>query len=257
MKILSTAMFGTATVLLLGLGVTTPAYSQNPNDLKQLLETRFCQGCDLRGANLSGAHLIGVDLRDANLAGANLANINLEGADLKGANLTSANLEGAFLNQTEFNDANLSCANLTNANLVQAQLEGANLLNADLTGSEFAIPTLQTAELSRGSAQDLGIPEELTIGRDPDSLTFPMGGPELGQPFEYTKEYLDDLFEPNIDPFTSNKTNTFPRINNILRPDETDIFPDQIMKFDDDMRGDPHEWGGQHRSGVGLLEVGL
>ena len=151
MKILSTAMFGTATVLLLGLGVTTPAYSQNPNDLKQLLETRFCQGCDLRGANLSGAHLIGVDLRDANLAGANLANINLEGADLKGANLTSANLEGAFL----------------------------NLLNADLTGSEFAIPTLQTAELSRGSAQDLGIPEELTIGRDPDSLTFPMGGARI------------------------------------------------------------------------------
>jgi len=190
-------------VLLLGLGVTTPAYSQNPNDLKQLLETRFCQGCDLRGANLSGAHLIGVDLRDANLTGANLTNINLEGADLTGANLTSANLEGAFLNQTEFNDANLSGANLTNANLVQAQLEGANLLNADLTGTEFAIPTLQTAELPIGSAKDLGTAEELTIGRDPNLLVFPFGGPESGQPFEYTKEYLGGIVYPTTSPIQS------------------------------------------------------
>lgn len=236
MKILSTAVFGAATVLLLGLGVTTPAYSQNSNDLKQLLETRFCQGCDLRGANLSGAHLIGVDLRNANLAGANLANVNLEGADLKGANLTSANLEGAFLNQTEFNHANLSGANLTNANLVQAQLEGANLLNADLTGSEFAIPTLQTAELPRGFAQDLGIPEELTIGRDPDSLTFPMGGPESGQPFEYNQEYLDEMVNPTL---------------NQLQPINSNSFSSPNNTFNDGMRGDVRP------SGIDMLEVGF
>ncbi|HEY9867092.1 MAG TPA: pentapeptide repeat-containing protein [Candidatus Obscuribacterales bacterium] len=256
MKILSTAVLGAATVLLLGLGVTTPAYSQNPNDLKQLLETRFCQGCDLRGANLSGAHLIGVDLRDANLTGANLANINLEGADLTGANLTSANLEGAFLNQTEFNDANLSGANLTNANLIKAQLEGANLLNADLTGTEFAIPTLQTAKLLRGSAQDLGIQEELTIGRDPERLVFPFGGPESDQPFEYTQEYFGGVVNPNINPFRSHKIDPFPSIS-ILRPHETDVFADQITRFDDDLRGEPHEWGGQDQSGVSLLGVGF
>jgi hypothetical protein len=236
MKILSTAVFGAATVLLLGLGVTTPAYSQNPNDLKQLLETRFCPGCDLRGANLSGAHLIGVDLRDANLTGANLTNINLEGADLTGANLTSANLEGAFLNQAEFNDANLSGANLTNANLVQAQLDGANLLNADLTGSEFAIPTLQTAELPRGSAQDLGIAEELTMGRDPDSLMLPMGGPESGQPFEYNQEYLDEIINPTLNPLKPINSDTFLRLNNI---------------FNQGMRGDFRP------SGIDVLEVGF
>jgi hypothetical protein len=236
MKILSTAVLGAATVLLLGLGVTTPAYSQNPNDLKQLLETRLCQGCDLRGANLSGAHLIGVDLRDANLTGANLANINLEGADLTGANLTSANLEGAFLNQTEFNHANLSGANLTNANLVQAQLEGANLLNADLTGSEFAIPTLQTAELPIGSAQDLGIPEELTIGRDPDSLILPMGGPELGQPFEYNQEYLDQTVNPTL---------------NLSPPMDSAPFLRKTTTFNDGMRGDVRP------SGIDILEVGF
>ncbi|VXD13289.1 pentapeptide repeat-containing protein [Planktothrix paucivesiculata] len=236
MKILSTTVFGAATVLLLGLGVTTPAYSQNPNDLKQLLETRFCQGCDLRGANLSGAHLIGVDLRDANLTGANLANINLEGADLTGANLTSANLEGAFLNQTEFNDANLNGANLTNANLIQAQLDGANLLNADLTGTEFAIPTLQTAELPRGSAQDLGIPEELTIGRDPDRLVFPFGGPESDQPFEYNQEYLDAIVNPNL---------------NSLQPVESDGFLSPNNNLDNGMRGDVRP------SGIDVLEVGF
>ncbi|WRH66894.1 MAG: pentapeptide repeat-containing protein [Planktothrix sp. GU0601_MAG3] len=236
MKILSTAVFGAATVLLLGLGVTTPAYSQNPNDLKQLLETRFCPGCDLRGANLSGAHLIGVDLRDANLAGANLANINLEGADLTGANLTSANLEGAFLNQTEFNDANLSGANLTNANLVQAQLEGANVLNADLTGTELAIPALQTAKLPRGSAQDLGIPEELTIGRDSDSLVFPFGGPESDQPFAYNQEYLDAMVNPNLHP---------------LQPMESDPFFRANDNFDHGMRGDVRP------SGIDVLEVGF
>lgn len=236
MKILSTTVFGAATVLLLGLGVTTPAYSQNPNDLKQLLETRFCQGCDLRGANLSGAHLIGVDLRDANLTGANLTNINLEGADLTGANLTSANLEGAFLNQTEFNHANLTNANLTDANLVQAQLEGANLLNADLTGTEFAIPTLQTAELPRGSAQDLGIPEELTIGRDPDSLILPMGGPESDRPFEYNQEYLDVIVNPNL--------NSLPLV-------ESDPFLSPNNNLDNGMRGDVRP------SGIDVLEVGF
>ncbi|VXD12338.1 Pentapeptide repeat protein [Planktothrix serta PCC 8927] len=232
MKILSTAMFGTATVLLLGLGVTTPAYSQNPNDLKQLLETRFCQGCDLRGANLSGAHLIGVDLRDANLAGANLANANLEGADLKGANLTAANLEGAFLNQVEFNHANLTAANLTDANLVQAQLDGANLLNADLTGSEFAIPTVQTAELPKGSADDLGIPE-MGVGLD-SRLTFPVGGPELDEPFEYSQEYLDQTVNPTL---------------NSSQAIDSDPFLRKTTTFNDGMRGDVNP------SGTDLLKV--
>ena len=232
MKILSTAMFGTATVLLLGLGVTTPAYSQNPNDLKQLLETRFCQGCDLRGANLSGAHLIGVDLRDANLAGANLANANLEGADLKGANLTAANLEGAFLNQVEFNHANLSGANLTDANLVQAQLDGANLLNANLTGSEFAIPTVQSAELPKGFADDLGRPE-IGVGFD-SRLTFPVGGQELDEPFEYSQEYLDQTVNPTLNP---------------SQPMDSEPFFRPTTTFNNGMRGDVNP------SGVDVLQV--
>ncbi|MFM6189406.1 pentapeptide repeat-containing protein [Planktothrix sp.] len=233
MKILSTAIFGAATVLLLGFGVTTPAYSQNSNDLKQLLETRFCQGCDLRGANLSGAHLIGVDLRDANLAGANLAHANLEGADLKGANLKEANLEGAFLNQVEFNDANLSGANLTYANLVQAQLDGANLLNADLTGSEFAIPTLQSAELPRGFADDLGTPE-MSAGNN-SRLTFPVGGLELNEPFEYSQEYLDQTVNLTLNP---------------TQPIDSDPFlGGKTTNFNDGMRGDVNP------SGSGVLKV--
>lgn len=231
MKFQAKAMFGAATVLLLGFGVATPAYTQNPNDVKQLLETRLCQGCDLRGANLSGAHLIGVDLRDANLAGANLEGANLEGADLTGANLNEANLEGAFLNQAEFNNANLIGANLTEANLVQAQLDGANLANANLTGTDFGIQSVENAQLPKGSADDIGT---LNIGRDPSRLTFPVGGPELDEPFEYNQEYLDQMVNPTLNP---------------SQPIDTDPFLQRTTTFDDGMRGDVNP------SGADLIQV--
>ena len=232
MKIQAKTLFGAATVLLLGFGVATPAYSQNSNDLKQLLETRLCQGCDLRGANLSGAHLIGVDLRDANLAGANLEGANLEGADLTGANLNQANLEGAFLNQAEFNDANLTNANLTDANLVQAQLDGAILANADLTGTDFGLTRVENAQIPTGSAEDIGT---LNIGRDPSRLTFPVGGEELDEPFEYNREYLDEVVNPQL---------------NQLQPDQ-DPFLRTTTTFDNGMRGDVNP------SGADLIEVGF
>ena len=64
-------------------------------------------GCDLRGANLTGANLSLADLTNANLSVADLTYANLSVADLTNANLSVADLA----------NANLSLADLTNAAL--------------------------------------------------------------------------------------------------------------------------------------------
>lgn len=52
-------------------------------EVRELLWSKECPECDLRGANLSGADLNGADMRGADLSGADLS-----GADLRHAELT-------------------------------------------------------------------------------------------------------------------------------------------------------------------------
>ncbi|MGB3532526.1 MAG: pentapeptide repeat-containing protein [Microcoleaceae cyanobacterium] len=196
MKTMSKALIGLSTVLL-SVSLSHTAQANNPDHVQQLLETGFCQGCDLSGADLQAAHLLGADLRDADLTGANLANANLEGADLKGANLEGANLEGTFLNSAELNNANLAVANLSNANLIQANLTGANLLGSNLEGTQMIANS--SAEL-----------QNLSISRDPNKLVFPMGGAEFGEAFRYTQEYLNQLSAPIQLNSTDNLNNNIP-----------------------------------------------
>ena len=72
--------------------------------LKQLLETKECEYCDLVGAdlenaNLEGANLWRAKLRDANLKGANLYEASLEGANLDGAIFCKTTMpDGQFKN---------------------------------------------------------------------------------------------------------------------------------------------------------------
>lgn len=196
MGIFSKATLVAASSVFFSVGLSASVQAQNPAHVQQLIETGSCRGCNLQGADLSKRHLIGADLRGADLAGANLAYANLEGADLKGANLQEANLRGAFLNSAELDDANLTFANLTDANLIQARMDGTNLIGADLNGASFLVQSLEEAQLSdKGSAEELGEREQLSIGREGSSLTFPMGGAEAGE-FEYSKEYLNEAFEP-------------------------------------------------------------
>lgn len=182
MNTVSKTLIGLSAVLL-SLGFSNATQAANPVDVERLLETGFCQGCDLSGADLRAAHLLGADLRDADLSNANLENANLEGADLKGANLEGANLAGTFLNSAELNNANLAVADLRNANLIQANLTGANLIGSNLEG----------VQMIANSAAEL---EGLSIGRDPNTLSFPVGGPELNQGFRYTPEYLNQRVSP-------------------------------------------------------------
>jgi uncharacterized protein YjbI with pentapeptide repeats len=120
--------------------------AENLEHTHQLFTTRECQNCDLSGAGLVLANLMGVDLRGANLAGANLSRANLTGANLSGANLsgtslfganlTGANLSGANLNGTDLREAFVTNANLNDTNLNSAYIIGIKGLPDNLNSYE-------------------------------------------------------------------------------------------------------------------------
>lgn len=84
----------------------------DPNQVRQVLQTRECQGCDLsrtklsfsnlRNANLRYANLFSADLKLADLRDANLIGAILDKADLRGADLTGADLTSAYISETNF-----------------------------------------------------------------------------------------------------------------------------------------------------------
>ncbi|CAK22734.1 pentapeptide repeat-containing protein [Synechococcus sp. CS-197] len=109
---------------------------------ERLLQLGACAGCDLRGLNLQGEHLIGVDLRDADLHGVDLREANLEGADLSGARLDGADLRGARLSNADLTDTDLRRADLRDAVVINAyapnvRTDGMRFAGADLTGSHL------------------------------------------------------------------------------------------------------------------------
>ncbi|MCS7226894.1 MAG: pentapeptide repeat-containing protein [Gloeomargarita sp. SKYB31] len=117
--------------------VALPVRAEDAAQVRQLLHTKTCTNCDLRGADLRGARL-----SNANLQGSDLTRANLRGADLVGADLSNTDLRGADLR-----GANLSYAKLDGADLRGANLDGANLRGTELEGrrrGEFGgYPTLR------------------------------------------------------------------------------------------------------------------
>jgi uncharacterized protein YjbI with pentapeptide repeats len=112
-----------------------PVQAENLEDLRQLLSTKQCDGCDLSGsglvlsnlagARLSRANLVNANFSQADLSGADLSGANLTGASLHGANLMGANLSGAILNGTDLREAYLTNANLSGTAMDRAYVEGA------------------------------------------------------------------------------------------------------------------------------------
>jgi hypothetical protein len=86
-------------LLFLSLGFIGSACTESEVDknIKKLKKTNACEGCILKGADLSEANLAGANLTGSNLIGVNLAGANLSGATLKFSMLTGANLAGANL----------------------------------------------------------------------------------------------------------------------------------------------------------------
>lgn len=128
------AVFVTALAVLAWAG---PARGANPADVRRLLTTGACPGCDLSGADLRQTHLIGADLQKANLQGADLTEANLEGADLTGANLQGADLTEAFLSNAVLDYAVLSNANFTRVQMYNAHAYGTLNEGIELTGAQI------------------------------------------------------------------------------------------------------------------------
>ncbi|MEM9264926.1 MAG: pentapeptide repeat-containing protein [Cyanobacteria bacterium P01_F01_bin.13] len=159
--------FGHYSVALLtvtGLVVATQptTWAVDEDDLKRLLETNECPGCDLREAdlrrlNLSGANLEGADLKEANFFYAILDGANLSGADLRqtnfayaravsivsdvvdsdGQNLTfpaqfiGADFEEALLNYADFSGALMEQVNFQDAYIHKTRFRGTDLRRAN------------------------------------------------------------------------------------------------------------------------------
>ena len=117
--------------------------------LKQLLATKECPGCDLSYLNLKSTNLSGVDLSDANLAGSDLSGANLKGANFDRAILYKANLSNTFLANANFRRANLEMANLEGANL------GCSRLDFTMTGDSNRAN--MRLNFDRGSISDKGL----------------------------------------------------------------------------------------------------
>ncbi|MEK9669280.1 MAG: pentapeptide repeat-containing protein, partial [Deltaproteobacteria bacterium] len=92
----------------------------------QLLQTKECIGCDLRGTDLSGT-----TLRAANLSGANLSGATLEGAYLVRADLSDANLQGTNLRDASLRKADISGTDIAKAFLCNTFMPDGSINNRD------------------------------------------------------------------------------------------------------------------------------
>ena len=147
-----------ATVLMLVAAIAVIAgmyrtlmISWQASQVRQLLATNQCQGCNLSDATLGSVNLQGAHLEDANLARAYLESARLEGANLEGANLEGANLARAYLISANLGSANLEGAYLVRAKLLNANLEGANLEGVNLEGVNLKSADLKGAIMPDGS----------------------------------------------------------------------------------------------------------
>lgn len=133
---------------------------------KPVLEAR-----DLRRAEASGAHLVGVDLRFAQMQRAKLIGAQLEGAILigarmEGANLSEARMEGADLRGAWMEGAYLFEARLGGANLSDARMEGAYLTYARMEGADLYAARLEGAYLSSARMEGANLSEARLEGAD-------------------------------------------------------------------------------------------
>jgi uncharacterized protein YjbI with pentapeptide repeats len=111
----------------------------------------------LREASFIGADLTQANLQFADLRGAKLWGASLMSAKLRGANLSKADLGGADLSGADLEQAHLHGANLSGANLVGADLSGANLSEANLSGASFIKTVINKVKLSGSSVYGVNV----------------------------------------------------------------------------------------------------
>ena len=164
-----------AGVTLIALGVTHSSAAQavDEDDLKRLIETNECPGCDLQEADLrrldlSGANLEGANLKEANFFYAILDGANLSGADLRLANLSYVSAltlttdiidsDGNILEfPAQFVGANLESALLAYANFSGAEMMDANFYEAYIHKTQFIGSQLQRSNFDLTFVHDVDL----------------------------------------------------------------------------------------------------
>ena len=164
-------------------GVSGAATTEVTTNIQTLLSTKGCQGCNLRGADLTraeldGVNLKGADLRDARLMLANMAGADLSGADLRGARCGGADLAGADIRGTVMDENTMDGAYLAGA--LQDGMESIPDVEAAARvmedndsppiAAEVAENVAATLDVANGAAspvsKEKSQDEERSIGRD-------------------------------------------------------------------------------------------
>jgi uncharacterized protein YjbI with pentapeptide repeats len=131
-----------------------------------LLQSKYCPGCNLSEADLQDADLDGAYLEEANLTGAHLRKAHLNGADLKDVVCQSCDLSEADLQDADLDGAYLEEANLTEALLREANLDGADLQDAKLTRAHLDKTHLANAQLSNAKLDGAHLQSTLLTDAD-------------------------------------------------------------------------------------------
>ena len=140
--------------LLLAVVFTASKYltfSNQQNQVKELLQTKHCPEC-----NFSNVNLKGLDLQGVNLQGA-----NLECANLSGAKLANANLKNAKLNRANLTGADLGCAGITfnlEANEKEANMDFNVSAVPEKNNPENAVVGFNMKATDRGATMRFNLP---------------------------------------------------------------------------------------------------
>lgn len=148
--------------------ITKNAHAQTvPDNIKTLMSTNKCVGCNFFRANLSQGQFFSADLRGAKFVQAVLDDVRLDMAKLNNASFDQAfmskiNLTGADLTNASMISANMSLASLGNSNLTGADLSNTNLNLAGFTGADITDTNFTKADLTNAEGIDNAVTSNFT-----------------------------------------------------------------------------------------------
>ncbi len=168
-----------------------------------LVTTKDCEGCTLRGADLSNQDLSGAKLSNANLIEADLTyaqltDAHLAGARLSGATCTYTNFAGADLSGTTLagNGHDIGAAHFNSAYLADADLSGAvangvffqevqfidtgtnksSFANAELVGARFNNAVIKGVDFDKADVTGADFSGAILLGASLTSLAVDASG---------------------------------------------------------------------------------
>ena len=121
-----------AFTLSLNFAYAAPSVTAKEN-LKKLIATKSCLGCDLSGLNFNR-----MDLSKTNLEGADLSMSTFFLTNLSYANLKNTTMNGAVFGGADLGDADLTGADLRGVSLDSAYLGGTKMTGELITTKPFA-----------------------------------------------------------------------------------------------------------------------